>query len=103
MKKAGRRFHRIFRAVFAAALALAITGANLAPAAAVTWADVNELKDEANGLDAEKKELQAKLDALALWKSEKTEDHRGYDLSHAAAELGMVCGGDIDVEFEVRK
>ena len=48
MKKAGRRFHRIFRAVFAAALALAITGANLAPAAAVTWADVNELKDEAN-------------------------------------------------------
>ena len=27
MKKAGRRFHRIFRAVFAAALALAITGA----------------------------------------------------------------------------
>ena len=65
MKKAGRRFHRIFRAVFAAALALAITGANLAPAAAVTWADVNELKDEANGLDAEKKELQAKLDALA--------------------------------------
>ena len=70
MKKAGRRFHRIFRAVFAAALALAITGANLAPAAAVTWADVNELKDEANGLDAEKKELQAKLDALADDKSQ---------------------------------
>ena len=70
MKKAGRRFHRIFRAVFVAALALAITGANLAPAAAVTWADVNELKDEANGLDAEKKELQAKLDALADDKSQ---------------------------------
>ena len=70
MKKAGRRFHRIFRAVFAAALALAITGANLSPAAAVTWADVNELKDEANGLDAEKKELQAKLDALADDKSQ---------------------------------
>ena len=70
MKKAGRRFHRIFRTVFAAALALAITGANLAPAAAVTWADVNELKDEANGLDAEKKELQAKLDALADDKSQ---------------------------------
>ena len=70
MKKAGRRFHRILRAVFAAALALAITGANLAPAAAVTWADVNELKDEANGLDAEKKELQAKLDALADDKSQ---------------------------------
>lgn len=45
MKKAGRRFHRIFRAVFAAALALGYHRAPiLAPAAAVTWADVNELK-----------------------------------------------------------
>ncbi|MFR3921506.1 MAG: hypothetical protein ACLTYN_05505 [Dysosmobacter welbionis] len=31
---------------------------------------MNELKDEANGLDAEKKELQAKLDALADDKSQ---------------------------------
>ena len=100
MKKAGRRFHRIFRAVFAAALALAITGANLAPAAAVTWADVNELKDEANGLDAEKKELQAKLDALEMIKNGAERDHRLYDLSHAAAELGMVCGGSNLVYFE---
>ena len=44
----------------------ASAAAGSAPAAAVTWADVNELKDEANGLDAEKKELQAKLDELGI-------------------------------------
>lgn len=37
---------------------------------AVTWADVNDLKSEASSLDAEKKELQEKLDALADDKSE---------------------------------
>ena len=47
-------------------------------------------------------EYQAKLDALALWSSPETEDHRRYDLSHAAAELGMVCGGKVEMKFEVR-
>ena len=41
-----------------------------APACAVTWADVNALKDEANSLDDEKAELQAQLDALADDKSQ---------------------------------
>ena len=45
------------------------TGA-AAPGCAVTWADVNALKDEANSLDAEKEELQAQLDALADDKSQ---------------------------------
>ena len=48
-------------------------------------------------------EHQAILDALDLWRSGKTGEVRHYDLSHAAAELGMVCGGSIDVEFQVRK
>ncbi len=69
-KRTGKGFRRLCRAVFAAALVLAMTGASLAPAAAVTWADVNELKDEANSLDAEKEELQAKLDDLADDKSQ---------------------------------
>ena len=69
-KRTGKGFRRLCRAVFAAALVLAMTGASLAPAAAVTWADVNELKDEANSLDAEKEELQAKLDELADDKSQ---------------------------------
>lgn len=96
MKKAGRRFHRIFRAVFAAALALAITGANLAPAAAVTWADVNELKDEANGLDAEKKELQAKLDALADDKSQAVARKELLDqqIANTEAQIAQYAGPD---------
>ena len=70
MWKTGRGFCRLGRIAFAAALVLVLTGANLAPAAAVTWADVNDLKNEANSLDAEKEELQAKLDALADDKSQ---------------------------------
>ena len=69
-KKAGKRLHHLCRSLFAAALVLALAGADLLPAAAVTWADVNELKDEANSLDAEKKELEAQLDALADDKSQ---------------------------------
>ena len=56
MKRQDRRFPALCRAVFAAVLVLVLTGANLVPAAAVTWADVNDLKNEANSLDAEKKE-----------------------------------------------
>ena len=48
-------------------------------------------------------EYQAKLDALALWRAGGTEQAREYDLSHAAAELGMVCGGRVTVRFTARK
>ena len=70
MKKRGKQLRGLCRAVFSAALVLVLTGANLLPTAAVTWADVNELKDEANSLDAEKEELQDKLDSLADDKSQ---------------------------------
>ena len=48
-------------------------------------------------------EHQAKLDALALWNTGEGERRRTYDLSPTAAALGMVCGGKIEVEFEVRR
>ena len=48
-------------------------------------------------------EFQAKQDALALWRGGEAEALRQYDLSHAAAELGMVCGGRIEVRFTVRR
>ena len=48
-------------------------------------------------------EHQAVLDALALWRGETDRTRRTYDLSRAAAELGMVCGGTIEVEFTVRR
>ena len=47
-------------------------------------------------------EYQAKLDALDMMANGVEKDHRLYDLSHAAAELGMVCGGHIEVDFEAR-
>lgn len=48
-------------------------------------------------------EHQAQLDALALWADENGEKRKTYDLSHAAAELGMVCGGKIEVEFQIKR
>ena len=48
-------------------------------------------------------EYRAKLDALEMMKNGVEREHKLYDLSHAAAELGMVCGGKIEVDFENRK
>ena len=48
-------------------------------------------------------EHQVTLDAQARWRDGAGPLRKPYDLSHAAAELGMVCGGKIDVEFEVRR
>ena len=45
-------------------------------------------------------EHQVKLDALALWNGGGEEAVREYDLAHAAAELGMVCGGRVKVRFQ---
>ncbi|WP_297210248.1 XdhC family protein [uncultured Flavonifractor sp.] len=48
-------------------------------------------------------EYQARLDALSLWQAGVAGSQREYDLSHAAAELGMVCGGRVKVDFQLRK
>ncbi|MEG0765958.1 MAG: XdhC/CoxI family protein [Pseudoflavonifractor sp.] len=48
-------------------------------------------------------EYQAQQDALAMWSGKLASEQRTYDLSHAAADLGMVCGGKIDVKFEIRR
>lgn len=48
-------------------------------------------------------EYEAKTHALALWQSGGQEEVVEYDLSHAAAELGMVCGGRVKVRFAPRK
>lgn len=47
-------------------------------------------------------EHQATVDALALWTHKESFTRKTYDLSPDAADLGMVCGGKIDVKFEVR-
>lgn len=61
----GSRAWRLGRALLALALAAVLTGADLSPALAVTWSDVNDLKEEANSLEKEKDALEARLDALA--------------------------------------
>lgn len=45
-------------------------------------------------------EYQARLDALDLLARGGGPIRKTYDLSHAAAELGMVCGGKVDVELK---
>lgn len=50
-----------------------------------------------------KVEHQAGLDALALWNSGERLARKTYDLTPKAADLGMVCGGIIEVEFTVRR
>ena len=92
MKRREKRFSGLCRAAFAAALALAVTGASLLPAAAVTWADVNDLKEEASSLDAEKEELQAKLDALADDKSQAVARKQLLDqqISNTEAQISNV-------------
>ena len=48
-------------------------------------------------------EYEAKLHAQELWQSGGPEEVVEYDLSPAAAELGMVCGGRVKVRFEPRR
>lgn len=48
-------------------------------------------------------ELQAAKDARALYSSGESRLRKVYDLSPGAAELGMVCGGEIEVEFNIQR
>ena len=48
-------------------------------------------------------EHKARQDALRLWNGEDVPARQVYDLSPNAADLGMVCGGVIEVEFTLRR
>ena len=81
------RLRRLARGGWVLALALMLTGVNLSPmAAAVTWSDVNDLKQEASSLDAEKEKLQDQLDALADDKSQAMERKKLLDQQIANTE-----------------
>lgn len=69
MNKSVKKRRGLWRALLAMALVVLLTGAELTPALAVTQADIDALKSESSDLSTEKKELQAKLDALAEDKS----------------------------------
>jgi len=65
-----KRHFRLFRTVVTLVLALCLLAADLAPALAVTQADIDALKKDAASLDSKKKELESQLDALADDKAE---------------------------------
>ena len=65
-----QRLRRAGRILLAIACTMVLMTAELTPVIAVTWADINALKDDASDLKSQKKDLQAKLDALANDKSQ---------------------------------
>ncbi len=58
-------WRRLGRSLLTLALALCLVAADLAPALAVTQADIDKLKNEAADLKTQKKDLQKQLDGLA--------------------------------------
>ena len=74
-----------------------------APRGVGTWMLVRPDGTCAGTIGGGQVEYQAKLHAQALWASGSQGETVEYDLSHAAAELGMVCGGRVKVRFEPRR
>lgn len=82
----------MLRCLAAFVLALAVVTADLSPAAAVTWADVNDLKDEAGDLADQRQELESQLDALADDKSEalKRKDLLDQQITNLSSQIRNV-------------
>ena len=74
-----------------------------APRGVGTWMLVRPDGTCAGTIGGGQVEYQAKLHAQKLWASGSQGETVEYDLSHAAAELGMVCGGRVKVRFEPRR
>ncbi len=70
-----------------------------APRGVGTWMLVRPDGSCAGTIGGGQVEYTAKCHAQELWRSGGTEEVVEYDLSHAAAELGMVCGGRVKVRF----
>ena len=74
-----KKRNRILRTMAALLCVCMLLTAEVAPAVALTWSDVNELKDQAGDLDEKKKDLEEKLSALASDKSKALERKRLID------------------------
>lgn len=68
-----RHKKHVGKSVAALALTLVLLAGQMLPVLAVTWSDVNDLKDDASALSSQKKELESKLSALADDKSKALE------------------------------
>ena len=74
-----------------------------APRGVGTWMLVRPDGSCAGTIGGGAVEYEAKTHALELWASGGQEEVVEYDLSYAAAELGMVCGGRVKVRFQPRR
>ena len=74
-----------------------------APRGVGTWMLVRPDGTCAGTIGGGEVEFRAREEALAFWLTDERLRQREYDLSHAAAELGMVCGGRVKVEFKLLK
>ena len=87
-----RKMKRMCRIVAALLLAVCPVGAEMAPVLAVTQAEIDKLKNEANDLGNQKKELEAKLKELAGDKAKVLEQKKVLDqqIANTSAQIGNV-------------
>ena len=102
MRTTGRKKFGAFSRIFVTLLLLpALLAAEMLPAAALTWADIDDLKSDAEALAGQKKELQSKLDSLADDKSRALERKRLLDqqIANTGAQIQNVEAqiGDYEV------
>ena len=83
---------RMCRVVAALLLAVCLVGAEMTPVLAVTQAEIDKLKNEANDLGNQKKELEAKLKELAGDKAKVLEQKKVLDqqIANTSAQIGNV-------------
>ena len=87
-----KKMKRMCRIVAALLLAVCLVGAEMAPVLAVTQAEIDKLKNEANDLGNQKKELEAKLKELAGDKAKVLEQKKVLDqqIANTSAQIGNV-------------
>ena len=87
-----KKMKRMCRVVAALLLAVCLVGAEMAPVLAVTQAEIDKLKNEANDLGNQKKELEAKLKELAGDKAKVLEQKKVLDqqIANTSAQIGNV-------------
>ena len=87
-----KKMKRMCRIVAALLLAVCLVGAEMAPVLAVTQAEIDKLKNEANDLGNQKKELEAKLKELAGDKVKVLEQKKVLDqqIANTSAQIGNV-------------
>ena len=87
-----KKMKRMCRIVAALLLAVCLVGVEMAPVLAVTQAEIDKLKNEANDLGNQKKELEAKLKELAGDKAKVLEQKKVLDqqIANTSAQIGNV-------------